>query len=279
MNEITVNWHIIQKCNYKCYYCFAKYDNYDKKEVHNSKKEIEILLNKIYQAFSNKYKDYNIRLNIAGGEPILSKNLDFIIKTAYKIGFDVSIITNSSVLTTRFISANAKYLSMFAISIDSLNKDTNLKIGRIGNKNFLEIHHVLKNISLLRKYNNSIKIKINTVINNYNYTEYIGDFINLAKPDKWKIFQALNINNSSSKEYCSKEQFKTFINNHKDLNINTFSETNEEMIESYIMIDPYGRFYQNSGAIYQYSKSILELESNEIINHVNFDLKKYKNRY
>ena len=48
MNEITVNWHIIQKCNYKCYYCFAKYDNYDKKEVHNSKKEIEILLNKIY---------------------------------------------------------------------------------------------------------------------------------------------------------------------------------------------------------------------------------------
>ena len=45
------------------------------------------------------------------------------------------------------------------------------------------------------------------------------------------------------------------------------------------MVDPYGRFYQNSGAIYQYSKSILELESNETINHVNFDLKKYKNRY
>ena len=279
MNEITVNWHIIQKCNYKCNYCFAKYDNYDKKEVHNSKKEIEILLNKIYQAFSNKYKDYNIRLNIAGGEPTLSKNLYFIIQTAYKIGFNVSIITNASILTTRFISENAKYISMFAISIDSLNTNTNIKIGRIGNKNYLEIHQILKNISLLRKYNSSIKIKINTVVNNYNYAEYIGDFINLANPDKWKIFQALNINNSSSKEYCSKEQFKTFINNHKDLNINTFSETNEEMIESYIMIDPYGRFYQNSGAIYQYSKSILELESNEIINHVNFDLKKYKNRY
>ena len=277
MNEITVNWHIIQKCNYKCYYCFAKYDNYDKKEVHNSKKEIEILLNKIYQAFSNKYKDYNIRLNIAGGEPTLSKNLYFIIQTAYKIGFNVSIITNASILTTRFISENAKYISMFAISIDSLNTNTNIKIGRIGNKNYLEIHQILKNISLLRKYNSSIKIKINTVVNNYNYAENIGDFINLANPDKWKIFQALSINNS--KEYCLKEQFNTFINNHKSLNINIFSETNEEMIESYIMIDPHGRFYQNSGAIYQYSKSILELESNEIINHVNFDLKKYKNRY
>ena len=191
MNEITVNWHIIQKCNYKCYYCFAKYDNYDKKEVHNSKKEIEILLNKIYQAFSNKYKDYNIRLNIAGGEPTLSKNLYFIIQTAYKIGFNVSIITNASILTTRFISENAKYISMFAISIDSLNTNTNIKIGRIGNKNYLEIHQILKNISLLRKYNSSIKIKINTVVNNYNYAEYIGDFINLANPDKWKIFQQI----------------------------------------------------------------------------------------
>lgn len=44
------------------------------------------------------------------------------------------------------------------------------------------------------------------------------------------------------------------------------------------MIDPYGKFYQNSGAKYQYSKSILELELDEIINHINFDLK-YKNRY
>ncbi len=277
MNEITVNWHIIQKCNYKCYYCFAKYDNYEKKEVHNSKKEIEGLLRKVYQSFKKEFKDHSIRLNIAGGEPTLSKNLDFIIKSAYKIGFNISIITNSSVLTTRFISENAKHISMFAISIDSLNKNTNLKIGRISNKNFLEIYQVLKNISLLRKYNRSIKIKINTVVNNYNYSEYIGDFISLVKPDKWKVFQALSIN--SNEEYCSKEQFKTFIYNHKNLNINTFSETNDEMIDSYIMIDPYGRFYQNSGVIYQYSKSILELESDEIINHVKFDLKKYKNRY
>ena len=115
----------------------------------------------------------------------------------------------------------------------------------------------------------------------------------LAEQEKDILNKNLNINSSlsqlkskckelginNSKEYCSKEQFSTFINNHKNLNMNIFSETNEEMIESYIMVDPYGRFYQNSGAIYQYSKSILELESNEIINHVNFDLKKYKNRY
>ncbi len=31
------------------------------------------------------------------------------------------------------------------------------------------------------------------------------------------------------------------------------------MLESYIMIDSLGRFYQNSGNFYKYSKSILEV--------------------
>ena len=277
MKEITINWHIIEKCNYKCDYCFAKYDDYGKKEVHYSKKEIGLVLNKIYQVFKKEFPNHTVRLNIAGGEPTLSKNLDYIIQTAYKVGFTISIITNFSILTTKFIQENAKYISMFAISIDSLNKNTNMKIGRVSNKKFLEIHQVFKNINLLRQYNRSLKIKINTVVNINNYTEYLGDFIGLIKPDKWKIFQALSIN--SNKNYCTDEQFKTFLFNHQNIDVKTFSETNDEMVNSYIMIDPYGRFYQNKNATYQYSKSILEIETDEIIKHVNFDFKKYKNRY
>ena len=110
MNEITINWHIIQKCNYTCTYCFAKYEKYETKEIHQSKEKIEILLNNIYSYFNKKYDGYTIRLNLAGGEPSLSRNFDFIIKKAYKIGFKVSIITNSSKLTTKFIESNAKYI-------------------------------------------------------------------------------------------------------------------------------------------------------------------------
>lgn len=277
MKEITVNWHIIQKCNYECYYCFAKYDDYQKKEIHYSKEEILSLLNKVYKAFKYQYPNLKIRLNIAGGEPTLSKNLGFIIKTAHKIGFNISIITNASILTTKFIKENAKFISMFAISIDSLNKSTNIKVGRVSNKKFLEIHQIFRNIKLLREYNSSIKIKINTVVNKNNYTEYLGDFISLIKPDKWKVFQALSIN--SSEIYCTKKQLNFFIDNHRKLNINIFSETNDEMTNSYIMIDPYGRFYQNTHSTYNYSKSVLEIDLDEIISHINFDFNKYKNRY
>jgi radical S-adenosyl methionine domain-containing protein 2 len=275
MKEITINWHIIQKCNYKCYYCFAKYDNYKKKEVHYSKKEIDILLNKVYESFKSKYKDSDLRLNIAGGEPTLSKNLDFIIQTAFNIGFRVSIITNLSILTTKFIRENAKYISMFAISIDSLDTETNRKIGRFSKNKALEFSKIFKNIELLRIINKDIKIKINTVVNKYNYCEYIGDFISLVKPDKWKVFQALSIN--TNKIYCTKEQYMIFLQKH--INLNLFPESNDEMTDSYIMIDPHGRFYQNTNSTYTYSASILDICTSEIINHVDVNFDKYKNRY
>lgn len=277
MKEITINWHIIQKCNYKCYYCFAKYKKSQRKEIHYSKKEIEVLLNKIYKTFNSNYKDCDIRLNIAGGEPTLSKNLGFIIETAYRIGFKVSIITNSSILTTRFIRLNAKYLSMFAISIDSINRDNNIKIGRVQKEKFLEISQVFKNIELLRNFNKDLKIKINTVVNEYNYNEYLGNFINLIKPDKWKIFQALSI--SSNEIHCNDVQYKKFLQNHKDLKVSTFTESNDEMIDSYIMIDPHGRFYQNTNGAYVYSKSILDITESEIKKCVNVDMEKYIGRY
>jgi radical S-adenosyl methionine domain-containing protein 2 len=277
MKEITINWHIIQKCNYKCYYCFAKYEKSHRKEIHYSKKEIEVLLNKVYKTFNSNYKDCNIRLNIAGGEPTLSKNLNFIIETAYKIGFKVSIITNSSVLSTKFIILNAKYLSMFAVSIDSINKDNNLKIGRLQKESSLEISQIFKNIEMFRSFNKKIKIKINTVVNKYNYNEYLGDFISLINPDKWKVFQALSIN--IQEIHCSNSQYEIFLKKHEKLKVSTYAENNDEMTDSYIMIDPYGRFYQNTKGTYIYSKSILDVGEDEINKCINVDMNKYNNRY
>jgi radical S-adenosyl methionine domain-containing protein 2 len=276
MNEITINWHIIQKCNYTCTYCFAKYDKYEKKEIHESKEKIEVLLNNIYSYFSKKYDGYTIRLNLAGGEPSLSRNFDFIIKKAYKIGFKVSVITNSSKLTTKFIESNAKYIFMFATSIDSIINNTNIDIGRVSKNEVIKVSHIIKNIELLRDLNKDIKIKINTVVNINNYTEFLGNFIDLIKPYKWKVLQALSL---TDKVYCTDKQFNKFLDNHKQVKTKIFKETNDDMRDSYIMIDPYGRFYQNSSGNYTYSNSILDIDINNAFKQINFDINKFNNRY
>ncbi len=44
--ELVVNWHITEACNYKCDYCFAKWDS-DSKEVLHSQIKIETLIEQI----------------------------------------------------------------------------------------------------------------------------------------------------------------------------------------------------------------------------------------
>ena len=276
MKEITINWHITEQCNYSCNYCFAKYTPNSKKELHYSKKSIETVLKNIYTYFSKEFKNHIIRLNIAGGEPSLSKNLSFIIQTAYKLGFKVSIITNASKLTKKFIELNAKYLSIFAISVDSLNEITNTQIGRIFRDETLKTSTIIKNIEQFRILNNDIEIKINSVVNSYNFQEYLGDFIDLIEPDKWKIFQALSF---GTENYCTEKEFEIFLENHKKIKTPVFKESNEDMTDSYIMIDPYGRFYQNTEGHYNYSNSIIDFPIEKAFSQIKFDLSKFKNRY
>jgi radical S-adenosyl methionine domain-containing protein 2 len=53
------------------------------------------------------------------------------------------------------------------------------------------------------------------------------------------------------------------------------------MQESYIMVDPQGRFFQNSpcSAGYQYSEPILDVGAEKAFSQVNFDIDKFCSRY
>ena len=129
---------------------------------------------------------------------------------------------------------------MFAISLDSLNQKTNRDIGRVSKNKILSLSEITNNLELCKKINKDIKIKINTVINEYNYSEYLGDFIDLLKPYKWKVFQALSFTKII---YCTDKQFNIFLDNHKNIKSKIYHESNEDMRESYIMIDPYGGLF------------------------------------
>ena len=275
MNTITINWHIVEKCNYRCTYCFAKYKDSHFQEIEKSTKHIDMLLEKVYDYFIGQYD--SVRLNIAGGEPTLSSNLDYIIEKAHAIGFTVSIITNGSKLTSDFIKTNAPYISMFAISVDSLSDETNSKIGRISKEKTLGSSELLRSLQSIKMENPQVKIKINTVVNKHNYHECMGDFIATVNPHKWKVFQALSV--GTDEEFCNHKEYETFLKNHENSAGQISKESNDDMRESYIMIDPYGRFYQNGGKSYEYSKSLLVSSVKEAFTSIGFNKAKYEARY
>ena len=125
-----------------------------------------------------------------------------------------------------------------------------------------------------------IKFKINSVITRLNINEDMSKVMDKIRPDRWKVFQVLAIgrqNNENLKDLkISKLKFMDFIRRHEKFN--PIAEDNDSMLESYIMVDPVGRFYQNSGKIYKYSKPILEVGVLRAFNQVVYNHTKFIER-
>jgi radical S-adenosyl methionine domain-containing protein 2 len=282
LETIVINYHLTEKCNYSCRHCFAKYnlDQFYKQELHHDIKKTQNLLESIYNYFHKDLGIKNVRLNFAGGEPMLSKNFEKLILIAKEIGFELSLITNGSMLTQKFITKYINHFSMIGVSIDSFDEETNSQIGRISNNaKILDFPHLRTLLLLARQINPKLNIKINTVITEHNVKEEMTKGINSINPTKWKIFKVIPCYGTKA---LSDKEFNTFINRHKsEVASPIYIEENDDMKESYIMIDPLGRFYQNKMDMfdYTYSTSILDIGAKEAFAQIAFDIDKFSSRY
>ena len=288
--DLVVNYHINESCNYKCHYCYAYWEGKGKKKLHTNLIKAKKLLSSIYHEFMtiSQYPEVkddiyskNIRLNIVGGEPTMVKNFMPILKIANRIGFKVGIVTNGSLIDEKFITNYSKYLCVIGFSIDAITKDLMLKIGRATcSGQVLNIDNLYRKIELLRSCNPNIKIKINTVVNQYNFDHDIRPFLYRVNPDKWKVFRVLP--NIRPETIISDDQFSTFLENHRELSQIMYPEDNDVMVGSYIMVDPLGRFIDNSCIKknrYFYSAPILEVGALRAFKMINVDMNKFWNRY
>jgi radical S-adenosyl methionine domain-containing protein 2 len=292
-STIVINWHLLEPCQFKCKYCYAQWDKADLPQVYKNNSMSEKLIDELL-LFKQQYK--NVRLSLAGGEPLLDKNIEHKIIYAYKKNLKVSIITNGDLLTEKFILDNAKYLDILGLSIDSMNDETNIKIGRATlTLKLPKYNEIIALVKLAKKVNPKIKIKINTVVNRFNFNENMRDLIKDINPDKWKIFQVLPTTNKAKSEVITTEQFNIFTNKHKNIK-NAMFENNNIMLASYLMIDPFGRFFANSdnvknnaknntinkiakGANYAYSSPILNVGIMQAFEQIEFNFDRFINRY
>jgi radical S-adenosyl methionine domain-containing protein 2 len=288
-STLVINWHLLEPCQFKCRYCYAQWDKANLPQVYKNNTMSEKLIDELL-LFKKQYK--NVRLSLAGGEPLLDKNIEHKIIYAYNKNLKVSIITNGDLLTEKFILDNAKYLDILGLSIDSMNDETNIKIGRATlTLKLPKYNEIINLIKLAKKINPQIKIKINTVVNRFNFNENMRDLIKDINPDKWKIFQVLPTTNKAKSEIITTEQFNIFANKHKDINCAMF-EDNNIMLASYLMIDPFGRFFANSdntknnvknkiakGADYAYSSPILNVGIMQAFEQIEFNFDRFINRY
>jgi radical S-adenosyl methionine domain-containing protein 2 len=263
----------------RCKFCFATFKDVKHSILPKGHLPKEQALEVVLQLADIGFE----KITFAGGEPTLCSWLPDLIATAKDAGLTTMIVSNGSKLSDEFLAANKSKLDWIAVSIDSLNADTNIATGRaISGKTALQLDYYTSLVDRIKKH--GYGLKINTVISSKNYNESMSEFIRYAKPSRWKLFQVLPIvgqNDINIQDFkISNDEFQTFIDNHSNLQDITaiIPESNTQMKGSYAMVDPAGRFYDNATGTHNYSRPILEIGSRLAIQQVNYDFSKFVSR-
>jgi radical S-adenosyl methionine domain-containing protein 2 len=272
----SVNYHLWEPCNMRCKFCFATFQDVKNSILPKGHLPKDEALKVVKELAALGFE----KITFAGGEPTLCKWLPNLIACAKKEGMTTMIVTNGSKLTNEFLKENQNYLDWIAISVDSLNYNSNIASGRaISGKKPLELDFYKSLVDRVKHF--GYGLKINTVVSRNNFDEDLTDFINYAKPKRWKVLQVLPIvgqnDNNIDNFKISESEFQLFLKNHNYLQEITkiIPETNSQIKGSYAMVDPAGRFFDNTSGKYQYSKAILEVGAQKAILEMSYSKDKF----
>lgn len=275
----AINYHLWRNCNMNCKFCFGQFNN-----INNNNKKFKQLKEKESIELVQKIVNYGFeKITFSGGEPTLCPWFHKLLKITKKEKLITCIVTNGSNITDEWLKENHNYIDWIALSIDSVNPETNLISGRYSTNNSSQDYkYYMDIIKLIKRYN--IKLKINTVVSKYNYNEDISNFIIEANPKRWKLFQALPIKGENEKQYSnfriSLNQFAMYKKRHSKIKstICMITESNYQMTSSYLMIDPSGRFFDNSNNRLNFSQEINTVGIDNAIQQCLYSYKKFIQR-
>ncbi|KAI4703370.1 hypothetical protein J4E81_002248 [Alternaria sp. BMP 2799] len=225
------------------------------------------------------------KLNIAGGEPFLHPKLLSSLIRYCKEDLSVesiSIVSNGSKITEKWMRENSQWLDILAISCDSFDAQTNVKIGRGDDgKNVARLFQIAE---WCRNFN--VKFKLNTVVNIHNWNEDMVANIEKLAPFRWKVFQCLIVAGENDDEtrkrdartfLVTDEQWRTFCDRHKHLPCYV-PEDNNSMASSYLLLDEYMRFMDKGEGMMTTSASILDVGVEKAMQQIVWDKKSFVER-
>lgn len=184
------------------------------------------------------------KLNIAGGEPFLYPKLltELLRYCKEELQIEsISIVSNGSKIMQKWMRENCQWLDILAVSCDSFNPQTNIKIGRGDDGGNAE--RLFQIAEWCREF--GVKFKLNTVVNTHNWDEDMVAQIEQLAPFRWKVFQCLIVAGEDHDEtrkrdartfLVTEKQWRTLCERHKHLECYV-PEDNESMASSYLLLD------------------------------------------
>lgn len=162
---------VTDRCNLRCVYCMPEEGITCAKHTEILSYEEIIFLCKVFSKIGIS------KIKITGGEPLVRKDLSYLIKEIKNInGIDnVTLTTNGILLEEQIESLVEAGLDAINVSLDTLDENTYKKLTRVG-----QLKKVLNGINKALKYEN-LNIKINCVPLEAENYEDILNVVKLAK--------------------------------------------------------------------------------------------------
>lgn len=279
----SVNFHLWEPCNMRCRFCFATFQDVKQTVLprgHLPRDQSLAVVSQLAAAGFDK-------ITFAGGEPTLCPWLGELTELAKQRGLTTMLVTNGSrLLAPGWLDMHGSHLDWVVLSIDSADPRTHERLGRsIAGQagRALAVDHYLAIAAELRR--RSVRLKVNTVVTAENADDDMGDLLLALRPERWKVLQVLPIGGQNDgkvesllideptfRRYCARHQRVT------DAGIAIVPEDNEDMTGSYAMVDPAGRFFDNTAGHYRYSRSILDVGIDEAWRDIRFDAQRFEER-
>ncbi len=263
---ISVNWHFWPWCNMKCRFCFATFNDVKK-----------VLPKKMALCVPKMLRDAGTeKITFVGGEPMLCPYLGELLIEAKKQGLKTKIVSNGTGFTKEFLIKYSQFIDQVSLSIDSASNQIEKELGRGWGAH---VDKILKVSKLLKEFH--IPMQINTTVTKLTYTEDLHELIKALQPFRWKVFQVLKIegqNDGRVEELLiTKTEYEEFKLRHKDIPIAVF-EDNELITGSYIMLDPVGRFFDDTTGKHVYSESIFSVGVQKAFSQITWESQKFLKR-
>jgi molybdenum cofactor biosynthesis protein A len=155
---------LTERCNLRCFYCMPEegIQLRDKSEFMSGEELLDI---------AKTFVDLGVKkIRLTGGEPLIKKNAEHIIRELGKLPIELGITTNA-VIVDRFIDVFKEAgIKSVNVSLDSLKEERFNEISRRG-----YFTNIMKNINLLLE--NDFYVKINVVVIKGVNEDEVADFI------------------------------------------------------------------------------------------------------
>ena len=159
---------LTERCNLRCFYCMPEegIELRDKSEFMTAE---EILF------IAKTYVDYGVKkIRLTGGEPLVKKNAEMLIRELGKLPVELTITTNAIVVDQFMDVFKEAGIKSVNVSLDSLKI---ARIDTISRRKYGE--RILSNINLL--IDSGFKVKVNAVVMKGVNDDEIIDFIEWTK--------------------------------------------------------------------------------------------------